>query len=206
MIAPVRDRLPIYLAALGPRNLVLAGEKADGWLAMFFSPEHAQDQLRLVADGRRRAGADLRGFDVAATVATVVGEDVAACADALRAFCALYLGGMGNRKRNFYREVAARLGFGDEAERVQELYLSGDRAAAAASVPIEFIDLTCLIGPPDRISRRMRDYAQAGVTTLNIKPFGRTLAERRSVLAGAADAWRNSVANPAAEIREGQIG
>lgn len=197
MITPVRDRVPIYLAALGPRNLRLTGEKADGWLGMFFAPEHAESQLGALTEGRRRAGFDdLTGFDVVTTVPTAIGDDLDACADALRGFYALYLGGMGSRQRNFYRDVATRMGFGAAADRVQELYLAGDKAAAAATVPAELIDESSLIGPADRVSRRIRAYADAGVTTLNIKPFGASVEERQEVLRAAAAALRSTPQAP----------
>ncbi|HEY8472414.1 MAG TPA: LLM class F420-dependent oxidoreductase [Natronosporangium sp.] len=165
---PPRSRIPIYLAAIGPRNLRLAGEIADGWLAIFFAPEHAAGQLEQVRAGR---GGDLAGFDVVATVPVVVGEDPAACAELVRWYAALYIGGMGSREQNFYHALAVRMGYGEAANTVQDLYLAGRHRDAAAAVPFEFIDQTSLLGPPARIADRLRAYADAGVTTLSVTPF-----------------------------------
>jgi F420-dependent oxidoreductase-like protein len=169
---PRRADIPIYLAAVGPRNLELAGEIADGWLAVFFSPQHAGEQLARVAAGRARAGKDLTGFDVVPTVPVVIGDDVAECAELVRWYAALYIGGMGSREQNFYNQLAVRMGFADAARQVQDLYLAKRQQEAAAAVPLEFIDATSLLGPVDRIAARMRDFAAAGVTTLSLTLFG----------------------------------
>jgi F420-dependent oxidoreductase-like protein len=172
-LRPVRRRVPLYLAALGPRNLELAGELADGWLAIFFAPEHAAGWLASVRAGRERAGAaGLDGFDVAANVPVALGPDVAACADAVRPFAALYVGGMGSRGRNFYNRLAAGMGFEAEAALVQERYLAGDRAGAEAAVPLAFIDQVALLGPVERVADRLQAYRDAGVTTLNLAAAG----------------------------------
>lgn len=185
---PPRETIPIYLAAIGPKNLELAGEIADGWLAIFFAPEHAADQLAAIAAGRARAGRDLRGFDIAPSVPVVVGDDVAACADAVRSYVALYLGGMGSRDKNFYNDLAVRMGYGEAARTVQDLYLAKRHRDAAAAVPLEFIDRTCLLGPKERIAERMRDYAAAGVTTLSVTPFVRDLGSGIQTLRTVAEA------------------
>ncbi len=137
---PVRDDLPIYLAAVGPKNLELTGEIADGLLAIFFSPEHTASTLDHVRAGRRKAGkgteADpLEGFDVVATVPVLVTDDVEAGLAAVAPYAALYVGGMGSRERNFYNQLACRMGFEDEAAKVQELYLAGQHRDAAAAMP-----------------------------------------------------------------------
>ncbi|ROT29615.1 LLM class F420-dependent oxidoreductase [Micromonospora sp. HM5-17] len=168
---PPRERIPLYLAAVGPRNLELAGEIADGWLAVFYAPDFAAEQLASVAAGRARAGKDLSGFDVVPTVPVVLGDDVAACADLVRWYAALYVGGMGSREQNFYNQLAIRMGYGDAAREVQDLYLAKRHRDAAAAVPFEFIDRTSLLGPVDRIADRMREYAAAGVTTLSVSLF-----------------------------------
>jgi F420-dependent oxidoreductase-like protein len=177
---PPRDHIPIYLAAVGPKNLELAGEIADGWLAVFYAPEFATDQLLHVANGRARIGGGLAGFDVVPTVPVVVGDDVAACADLVRPYAALYIGGMGSREQNFYNQLAVRMGYDTAAARVQDLYLDRQLRDAAAAVPQEFIDRTSLLGPKDRIARRMREYAAAGVTTLSVSLF---TGDRESSLA-----------------------
>jgi alkanesulfonate monooxygenase SsuD/methylene tetrahydromethanopterin reductase-like flavin-dependent oxidoreductase (luciferase family) len=127
-IAPAQPRLPIYLGAMGPQNLALAGELADGWLGFLFAPEHAGGFREHLAAGAARAGRDLDGFDVAPNVQVHISDDLAAARDAMRPFLALYIGGMGSRERNFYTEQAARYGFEQAARPVQEHYLAGDRA------------------------------------------------------------------------------
>ncbi|MFD0784364.1 LLM class F420-dependent oxidoreductase [Micromonospora azadirachtae] len=168
---PPRDHIPIYLAAVGPKNLELAGEIADGWLAVFYAPEFAQEQLAAVRAGRERVGKQLDGFDVVPSVPVVVGDDVAACAELVRWYAALYVGGMGSRQQNFYNQLATRMGYGDAAREVQDLYLAKRQRDAAAAVPLEFIDRTSLLGPKERIAERMREYAAAGVTTLSVNLF-----------------------------------
>jgi len=169
---PVREHIPIYLAAVGPKNLELAGEIADGWLGVFFSPEYAGEQLARVAAGRARVGRTMEGFDVVPTVPVVIGDDVAACAELVRHYAALYVGGMGSREQNFYNALAARMGFADAAREVQELYLAKRHRDAAAALPLELVDQTSLLGPVDRIAERLRSYADAGVTTLAVLLFG----------------------------------
>ncbi|GIG87488.1 LLM class F420-dependent oxidoreductase [Plantactinospora endophytica] len=168
---PPREQIPIYLAAVGPKNLELAGEVADGWLAIFFAPDFAAEQLATVAAGRARAGKELAGFDVVPSVPVVVGDDVATCAELVRWYAALYVGGMGSREQNFYNQLATRMGYGDAAREVQDLYLAKRQRDAAAAVPLEFIDRTSLLGPKERIADRMREYAAAGVTTLSVTLF-----------------------------------
>jgi F420-dependent oxidoreductase-like protein len=168
---PPREHIPIYLAAVGPKNLELAGEIADGWLAVFYSPEFAADQLASIAAGRAKVGKTLDGFDVMPTVPVVVGDDVASCAQPVRWYAALYVGGMGSREQNFYNQLATRMGYGEAAREVQELYLSKRQRDAAAAVPLEFIDRTSLLGPTERIVEGLRRYAAAGVTTLAVSLF-----------------------------------
>ena len=177
-VHPVRDRIPIYLAAVGPRNLELAGEIADGWLAIFFDPDHAGELLGHIRAGREKAGLGMEGFDIVPTVPVIIGDDIEACAEPVRAYCALYIGGMGSREKNFYNALAVRMGFGDAAAQIQDLYLAKDSAGAAAAVPLEFIQRTSLIGPPDVIAERLKDYAAAGVTTLSIASYYDTLEKR----------------------------
>ncbi|OLB78405.1 MAG: LLM class F420-dependent oxidoreductase [Actinobacteria bacterium 13_2_20CM_2_71_6] len=168
---PARTRIPTYLAAVGPKNLELAGEVADGWLAVFLAPEYAAEQLASIAAGRARAGLTMDGFDVVPAVPVVVGEDVSACAELVRWYAALYVGGMGSREQNFYNQLAVRMGYADAAREVQDLYLAKRQRDAAAAVPLEFIDRTSLLGPVERIAARMVEYAAAGVTTLSVSMF-----------------------------------
>jgi F420-dependent oxidoreductase-like protein len=188
-VHPVRERVPLYIAAMGPRNLALAGEIADGALLLFFAPEHAEETfLAPLRAGRARAGAGLDGFDVVPTVPLAVGDDVASLADRFRPYTALYLGGMGSREQNFYNRLAARMGYEKEAAEIQDRYLAGDKAGAAAAVPRRFVDATTLLGPADRIADRLRAYADAGVTTLSVTPSGATLEERVAELRTAVAA------------------
>jgi len=188
MVHPVREHIPIYLASLGPRNLELTGEIADGWLGLFPSVRTLDDSLGHLRTGREQAGATLDGFDVAPTLPIVVGDDLAACADAVRPYAALYLGGMGSRQQNFYNQLACRMGYEEAARRVQDAYLDGRHLDAAAAVPHEFIDETSLLGPTERIAERMRAYAEAGVTTLNLALHGDP-ARRRETLRSAVAAF-----------------
>ncbi|HLR93187.1 MAG TPA: LLM class F420-dependent oxidoreductase [Jiangellaceae bacterium] len=167
-VHPAREHIPIYLAAVGPRNCALAGEIADGWLGIFFAPEHAEMMLDPLREGRTRVGADLAGFDVATSVAVSLGADVETSAEPLRDQAALYVGGMGSREQNFYNRLAVRMGFGEQAERVQQLYLERRPRDAAAAVPLGFLEQTALLGPRERVRDRLQAYADVGVTTLNL--------------------------------------
>lgn len=188
MLHPTREHIPIYLAAIGPKNLELTGEIADGWLPVFFAPGYADGSLDAVRAGRESVGKTLDGFDVAATVPVVVGDDYAACADAVRGYASLYIGGMGSREQNFYNALACRMGFEAAAAKVQDLYLAREYEAAAAAVPLEFVDATSLLGPVERIAERMSVFAEAGVTTLNVAAYGTTPDQRIAALRGAVEA------------------
>lgn len=181
-VHPVRDRIPIYLAAVGPKNLELAGEIADGWLAIFFSPEFAPELIAHISAGRATAGKDMAGFDIVPTVPVVIGDDLEACADPVRAYSALYIGGMGSREKNFYNALAVRMGYDEAASQVQDRYLARDYAGAAAAVPLDFIDRTALIGPRDRIRDRLAAFADAGVTTLTVAVYAGSLEDRLSTV------------------------
>lgn len=181
-VHPVRERIPIYLAAIGPKNLELAGEIADGWLAIFFSPEHAQDIMTPLVEGRVRAGLSMDGFDVVPTVPVVLGDDPERCADPVRFYSALYIGGMGSRERNFYHQLACRMGYEEAADQIQDHYLGKEYDQAMAAVPFDFMDRTALLGPPDRVRERLQAYADAGVTTLTLGLYAGDLEERRRTL------------------------
>ncbi len=187
---PLRTDIPLYLAAVGPKNLELAGEIADGWLAIFFSPEHAELSLAAVRAGRERAGTPgLDGFDVVASTPVVIGDDPVAAADPLRPYVALYVGGMGSRKQNFYNALARRMGFEQAADQVQELYLAGRPRDAAAAVPAELIAATSLIGPVPAVRDRLQALAQTGVGTVAVTPHARTQEERVHMLRQTAQAF-----------------
>ena len=128
---------------------------------MFFAPGHVDDSLERIKAGRATAGKDMSTFDIAPTVPLVVGDDVAACADPVRPYAALYVGGMGSREQNFYNNLARRMGFDEAAGRVQDLYLAKDYDGACAAVPQEFVDATSLLGPVDR-HRRADDRLRRG--------------------------------------------
>jgi F420-dependent oxidoreductase-like protein len=188
MLAPVSEHIAIYLAAVGPRNLELAGELADGWLAVFYAPEFAAEQLAQLATGRSRVGKDLAGFDIVPTFPLVVGADPRSCADPVRAYAALYLGGMGSREKNFYNDLAVRMGFGEAAATVQDLFLGRQQRDAMVAVPYEFIDQTSLLGDKARIADRLAVLARSGVTTCSLVPYGASVEEKLSALTVAAEA------------------
>lgn len=170
IIHPIRADLPIYLAAIGPRNVALAGELADGWLPAFFSPDFIDEFLPSLEEGAKRAGRKTEEIDIAPNAAVAIGDDLATCYDWIRPAYALYIGGMGSKKDNFYKSLATRYGYGDQAAKVQELFLSGDRVGAMQAVPEALIDATALVGPPERIAERIKRYEAAGVTTLIVNP------------------------------------
>ena len=181
-VHPVREQIPIYLAAIGPKNLELAGEIADGWLAIFYAPEHASESLGAIRIGRERVGKTMEGFDVVPTVPLVIGDDLTACADQIRPYAALYVGGMGSKEQNFYHALACRMGHESAADQVQEAFLARDYAGAAAAVPMEFVDTTSLIGPASRIKERLSAFADSGVTTLTVAVNTGTIEQRLASL------------------------
>jgi F420-dependent oxidoreductase-like protein len=185
---PPRADIPIYLAAVGPKNLELAGELTDGWLAVFYDPSMAAEYTSSIAKGRAKVGKTLDGFDIVPSVPVVLGDDAEMCAELVRWYAALYIGGMGSREKNFYNELATRMGYGEAAREVQELYLSGRQRDAAAAVPFEFIDRTSLLGPKERIAERMREYAASGVTTLALALFTGDADSGRETLRSVAEA------------------
>ncbi|MEY9840257.1 F420-dependent oxidoreductase-like protein [Streptacidiphilus sp. EB103A] len=192
-VHPVREHIPLYIAAIGPRNLELTGEIADGWLGIFFAPEQAGLSLEHLTAGRAKAGKTLEGFDVAPNVPIAVSasdkpEDLAAAGNLFRSYTALYVGGMGSKEQNFYNRITRRMGYEQAADEIQEKYLAKDYAGAAAAVPQQLIDSTTLIGTRDRLADRLQAYAGAGVTTLNLTPGGFTLDERVEALRTAAEA------------------
>jgi F420-dependent oxidoreductase-like protein len=167
ILHPVRSEIPIYLAAIGPRNVALAAEIADGWMPIFYSPEHEEvfaDSLRTGFDAA--GGRDPDSFEIATTVMVASGDDLAACRDRLRPYFALYIGGMGSRDRNFYRDHAIRYGYGQAAMKIQDAYLDGRRDDAAAAVPDELIDEVALVGPLSRIIDRLEVWKASHVDTL----------------------------------------
>ncbi|MHB9862885.1 LLM class F420-dependent oxidoreductase [Streptomyces sp. YIM S03343] len=190
-VHPQREHIPLYIAAIGPKNLEQTGEIADGALLIFPSAEHLEDTaITPLRAGREKAGLGLDGFDVCPTVPLALGDDkdVAALADTFRPYTALYVGGMGSRKQNFYNQLARRMGYEKEATEIQDKYLSGDKNGAAAAVPQQLIDQTTLLGSVERIADRMKAYAAAGVTTLTLAPAGFTRDERIAAVRAGTEA------------------
>jgi F420-dependent oxidoreductase-like protein len=169
-VGPVQAQMPILLAALGPTNVELTGAIADGWIPVLFAPEHI-DTLREPLDkGAHTAGRDPDSIAICPQVPICVDDDIDAAHNAMRWGLALYIGGMGPRDNNFYARLVARYGYENDANHIQDLYLNGRKAEAAAAVPAELIDLVCVCGPPERIRERLRAYDTAGVDTLILVP------------------------------------
>ena len=166
---PLRSSIPIYLAAIGPKNVALAAEIADGWLPIFFSPERVDVYREWLDEGFVKAGGGktmTNGFDIAPTVTIALGDDVAACRNALKPNLALYIGGMGARDKNFYFNLACRYGFEAEANQIQDFYLTGKKHEAVAAVPDALVDEIALCGPRERIADRLAAWKDCGITTM----------------------------------------
>ena len=176
--------VPIYLAALGPKNVALAAEIADGWLPVFYSPYRAPSVFQpLLDEGFAASGEPGKAdrFEVVPALDVRVTDDVAVGLAAAKPMLALYIGGMGARGRNFYNDLACRYGFEEAAQEIQDLYLGGNPKAATEAVPDALVDELNLIGPRERIAERLEPWRAAGVTTLLVQPHDvatlRTLAE-----------------------------
>jgi len=187
MISPVQERIPIYLAATGPKNTALCGEIADGWLPTFFSPEHVDESRALLEEGAARAGKTLDDFDIAPHVMVSVDDDLDRARDAMRPVLALYVGGMGSRKQNFYNALVRRYGFEQAADEVQDLYLGGKKEEAMTALPAELIDMVSLCGPRERIAERLELYRAAGVGTLVASAASYTPEDRVKTLRTLAE-------------------
>jgi F420-dependent oxidoreductase-like protein len=190
---PARS-VPVYLAAVGPASLELAGRIADGWFGVFATPEFVRDARGRLAAGRVAAGvrgAPLAGYQVMVSTPIVVDEDPQRAAAPVRAYVARFVS-LGHREGNVYYRLMAALGHAEEAARIQDLMAAGEPARAAAAVPWEFLDRTALLGPPDRIAARLREYAGAGVTTLALSPFAADPGQRDEALRVAAAAATTS--------------
>ena len=179
-----RRDLPIYLAAIGPKNVELAAEVADGWLPIFFSPRHYDTVFKAnVAAGFAKAshGKSMAGFDIAPSVPVAMGDDVNQCRNTIKPFLALYVGGMGAKNKNFYYDLVCRYGYEAAAAQIQALYLQGKKMEAAMAVPDELVDDIALCGPKARIAERLEVWKQSPITTLNLntqdRATMRTLAE-----------------------------
>jgi alkanesulfonate monooxygenase SsuD/methylene tetrahydromethanopterin reductase-like flavin-dependent oxidoreductase (luciferase family) len=167
---PVRDRVPVYLATLTPAGIALAGEMADGWLPVFFSPAHWKEVfLPELERGAARSGRDLSTLSICVSgQPVIVTDDLAAGRDAVRPHLALYIGGMGSREKNYYNQVWRRYGYQAEAQRVQDLYLDRRPKEALAAVTDEMVDLCAIIGPVAECRQRLDELAMAGVDEVAI--------------------------------------
>jgi F420-dependent oxidoreductase-like protein len=169
-IRPLRTEIPIYLAAEGPKNIAMAGELCEGWLALFYSPHEDGYYRESLTEGLNRPGAHTAAadFDVAVQVPFIVTDDVDAALDALRPFYALYFGGMGSKGANFHANVPIRMGYEAEIEHVQDLYLEGKKEAAAAALPRHLLEQLTLIGPADKLRDDLQAWRESLATTLLI--------------------------------------
>ena len=185
-VHPLRSDLPIYLAAEGPKNVALSAEICDGWLPLFFSPSQDAFYRDCLREGFAARGEPdgVDGFEVAAPVVIVPGDDAEACADFVRPFLALYAGGMGARGANFHFEVFSRMGYEDVAQRVQDLYLAGDKQAAAAAIPLKMVEDVALVGPPDKIRDELERWRGTCLTTMLVGGPAGMLAQYADLVLG----------------------
>ncbi|MEU4413858.1 MULTISPECIES: LLM class F420-dependent oxidoreductase [Nocardia] len=176
---PVRADIPVLLAALGPKNVELAAEVANGWQPIFFLPEKANDVWGdALAVGKAKRDPALGELDIFAGPALAIGENVTPLLEFVKPHLALYIGGMGAKGKNFYHTLATKYGYGEAADRIQELYLAGDKQAATKAVPDELVRDVSLIGPESFVKERIAAMAEAGVTTLNVTPIAENAAGR----------------------------
>jgi F420-dependent oxidoreductase-like protein len=167
-----RADMPIYIASIGPKNVTLTAEIADGWLPIFFSPERYPEYFKAYVDeGLEKSDKTIADFDIAPTVNVAMGDDLDMCYNQIRPILALYVGGMGAKGKNFYHDLAVRYGFEAEADTIQDLYLAGKKGDAMAAVPNELIDAVALVGSPDRIKDRIQLWTDSDITTFNIQTF-----------------------------------
>ena len=185
-IHPLREDIPIYLAAEGPKNIALAAEICDGWVAMLFSPKHEDMYRDALSEGFQRDGARRKpeDFEVVASVPLLVNDDVQAAADMLRPFYALYFGGMGAKGKNFHANVAIRMGYESMINEVQELYLSGKKDEAGTAIPFELIEEMSLIGPADKIRDDVAAWRESLVTTLLVAGDANTVRQAAEIVLG----------------------
>ncbi|MBK0868671.1 MULTISPECIES: LLM class F420-dependent oxidoreductase [unclassified Saccharopolyspora] len=180
---PVRENIPIMIAAIGPKNVAMVAEIAEAWEPIFYVPEKAADVWgESLAAGKAKRDPQLGELDVVAQAPLAIGEDVASLADSIRPMLALYIGGMGAKGKNFYNDLARRYGYEAEAAEIQDLYLDGKKDEAAAKVPDELISQTTLIGSEGHVRERLAAYKQAGVSTLNVTPLAGTFEERTKLI------------------------
>jgi F420-dependent oxidoreductase-like protein len=183
---PVRDHIPVILAAIGPKNVTLAAELAEGWEPIFYLPEKAGEVWGdALAAGTAKRDPALGSLDVFAQAALAIGDDVSGYLDFIKPMVALYVGGMGaprDKGPNFYFNLATRYGYGSEAEKIQDAYLAGRKDEAASYVPDDLVKRISLIGPESFVAERVAALRESGVTTLNVTPIAETHAARVSLI------------------------
>ncbi|GAA2801460.1 LLM class F420-dependent oxidoreductase [Saccharopolyspora taberi] len=180
---PVRERIPIMIAAIGPKNVAMVAEIAEAWEPIFYVPEKAADIWgEPLAAGRAKRDASLPELDVVAQAPLAIGEGLDSFLDGMRPLLALYIGGMGAKGKNFYNDLARRYGYEAEAEKIQDLYLDGKKDEAAAAVPADLLTKTSLIGPAGHVKERLAALKESGVTTLNVTPLAGTTEERTALI------------------------
>jgi F420-dependent oxidoreductase-like protein len=180
---PVRADIPIILASLGPKNVELTAELANGWEPIFYYPEKAGEVWGdALAAGRAKRDPALGGLDIIAQTALAIGDDVKGLIDLIRPVQALYIGGMGARGKNFYNNLAVRYGYGKEAAAIQDAYLDGRKDEAAGMIPQELLEHVSLIGPRSYVAERVAAMRESGVTTLNVAPMASSHAERIALI------------------------
>jgi F420-dependent oxidoreductase-like protein len=168
---PERPVVPIYIAALGEKNVAGTAEYADGWLPFLYAPERAADIWgEALAKGKAKRPEDLGPLEIAAGGMVAVGDDVKGMLDFARPMFALYIGGMGAKGKNFYNELVSRYGFEEEAAKIQDLYLNGNKRDAEALVPLELLEMCNLVGPESYVKERIAAFRESGVTSLQITP------------------------------------
>ena len=168
---PERPAVPLWVAALGDKNVAMTAEVADGWLPFLFLPEKAQEVWGdALATGAAKRSTDLAPLEISAGGMVAIGEDVKGMLDFMRPMYALYVGGMGARGKNFYNELACHYGFEKEAKEIQDLYLGGNKRDAEAKVPLEWLEAGNLVGPASYVKERIAAFKEAGVTSLQVSP------------------------------------
>ncbi|WP_020497800.1 LLM class F420-dependent oxidoreductase [Sciscionella marina] len=176
---PVRERIPVLIAAIGPKNVELTAEIAEAWQPIFFLPERANEVWgESLSKGKQKRGPELGELAVHASATLAIGDDVDHLLEAVKPALALYIGGMGAKGKNFYNDLACRYGYAKEAEQIQDLYLGGNKEAAAAAVPDELARNISLIGPRSFVKERLAAFAEAGATTIHLTPLAGTTAEK----------------------------
>ncbi|WP_026448899.1 LLM class F420-dependent oxidoreductase [Actinopolyspora mortivallis] len=180
---PIRERIPIMIAAIGPKNVAMTAEIAEAWEPIFYVPEKADEVWgESLRAGKAKRDPALGELDTVVQTPLAIGEDLDELLDSMRPMLALYIGGMGAKGKNFYNNLARRYGYEAEAERIQDLYLDGKKDEAAAAVPRELLTRTSLIGPEEHVRERLAAFRESGVTTLNVTPLAGSSAERTRLI------------------------